>query len=35
MVRSRYVSNEKTFEDVRVGPGLGKGFTATPSGGFQ
>lgn len=35
MVRSRYVNNEKTFEETRVGPGLGQGFTATPSGGFQ
>ena len=34
-VRSRYVNNEKTFEEERVGPGLGEGFTTTPSGGFQ
>lgn len=35
VVRSRYVSNEKPFEESRVGPGLGEGFTAKPSGGFQ
>lgn len=34
-VRSRYVSNEKPFQETRVGPGLGEGFTATPSGGFH
>ena len=35
MARSRYVGNEKAFEEVRVGPGLGNGFTAKPEGGFQ
>ena len=28
-------SNNKPFEEVRVGPGLNQGYTATPSGGFQ
>lgn len=27
--------NEFPLEQIRVGPGLGKGFTANPSGGFQ
>lgn len=34
-VRSRYASNEKPFQETRVGPAIGKGFTAKPDGGFQ
>tara|TARA_B100000902_G_scaffold390544_1_gene439654 strand:+ start:559 stop:2670 length:2112 start_codon:yes stop_codon:yes gene_type:complete len=39
-VQGRYLPSEKRqgekpFEEVRVGPGLNKGYTSAPSGGFQ
>ena len=34
-VDPKYISNNLPFEQVKVGPGLNQGFTATPSGGLQ
>ena len=31
---SRNISNAKPWEEIRVGPGLNKGYTNKPSGGF-
>ena len=35
MVQSRNISNNKPWEEVRVGPGLNKGFTSEGSNGFN
>lgn len=35
LVPSRYHGNVQSVEKIRVGPGLGQGFTAEPSGGFH
>ena len=35
MVGPQNRANEKPFEQIRVGKGLGQGFTSTPSGGYQ
>jgi hypothetical protein len=35
MVESRNRANERPVEAIRVGPGLNKGYTHLPSGGFQ
>ena len=32
---SRYISGERPFEQIRVGPGLNKGYTTEGSGGFH
>jgi hypothetical protein len=33
--KPKYITNYLPFEQVRVGPGLDNGYTASPSGGFQ
>jgi hypothetical protein len=38
-IQERYIAGQKRqgerpFEQIKVGPGLGKGYTATPSGGY-
>ena len=35
IAKSRNHNNDFPIDQVRVGPGLGKGFTSEPSGGFQ
>ena len=35
MLNGRFKSTELPFEQIQVGPGLNKGFTADPSGGFH
>jgi hypothetical protein len=33
--KSKFRQGEKPVQDINVGPGLGKGFTSTPSGGYH
>lgn len=35
MAAPRVRNNELPFDQVRVGPGLGQGYTDRPTGGFQ
>lgn len=35
IVAPRLRNNEKPFESLQVGPGLGNGFSASPTGGYQ